>query len=254
VRGPCCQGMPACRFAVALPKPERVGSSPSGMHPSLPYQPPLIALAAVAHMSIYQGVKLGKVQFRALQLPLHAAGLTGVLAAAAMMRHTCTPQVATLGLLNPYVAAAFEEWGLGSGGASSGGKHGLTAVVARQPAAAPPSAASPAAGVQGWGICFSYAQARLSWGHSPDRVKSQALCMPTFARGRHHNTAPAYWWLQYSDRISMSGLPPMLMWYLMFAATTTPHYVSFSPRRTSRSTEAELMTCTSTWQAPAPSD
>jgi hypothetical protein len=78
---------------------------------------------------------------------LHAAGLTGVLAAAAMMRHACTPPVANLGPLNPYVAAAFEEWGLGGGsGASGGSKHGLTAVVARQPAAAPPLTASLAAG------------------------------------------------------------------------------------------------------------
>ena len=87
-----------------------------------------------------------KLQLRDLQYSvLHTAGLTGVLAAAAMMRHACTPPVANLGPLNPYVAAAFEEWGLGDGG---GGKHGLTAVVARQPAAAPPSTALPAAGLR----------------------------------------------------------------------------------------------------------
>ena len=81
---------------------------------------------------------------------LHAAGVTGVLAAAALMRHACTPPVANLGPLNPYVAAAFEEWGLASSGGGGGGsgKYGLTAVVARQVAAAPSSMASPAAGVR----------------------------------------------------------------------------------------------------------
>ena len=67
-----------------------------------------------------------------------------------MMRHACTPPVANLGPLNPYVAAAFEEWGLGGGGSGAGGgvKQGLTAVVARQAAAAPPSTTSPAADLQ----------------------------------------------------------------------------------------------------------
>ena len=90
-----------------------------------------------------------KIHVQAQQYPImHAAGLTGVLAAAALMRHACTPPVANLGPLNPYVAAAFEEWGLGGGGSGAGGgvKQGLTAVVARQAAAAPPSTMSPAAG------------------------------------------------------------------------------------------------------------
>lgn len=70
-----------------------------------------------------------------------AAGLTGVLAATAALRHACTPAVAKLGPLNPYVAAAFEEWGIGSSG-----KGCVTAVVSRQAAPAPPSAASHVAG------------------------------------------------------------------------------------------------------------
>lgn len=71
---------------------------------------------------------------------LTTAGLTGVLAAAAALRHACTPLVPNLGHVNPYVAAAFEEWGLG------GGKDNLTAVVARQAAASPAHTDAPVAG------------------------------------------------------------------------------------------------------------
>ena len=108
---------------------------------------------------------------------LHSAGLTGVLAAAVLMRHACTAPVASLGPLNPYVAAAFEEWGLGGGGTSGGGKTGLTAAVARQPAAAPPSTASPAAGVQRQDTCCCkpHQTIVLSTVRGSDRAKSAVL-------------------------------------------------------------------------------
>ena len=63
----------------------------------------------------------------------HAAGLTGVLAAAAVLRHAAGPPVVNLGLLNPYVSAALLEWRK----AAAPRAPNLVAAVPRQAAALP---------------------------------------------------------------------------------------------------------------------
>ena len=48
-----------------------------------------------------------------------AAGITGVLMAAAALRHAAAAPVANLGALNPHVASALEGWRNGGGAASA---------------------------------------------------------------------------------------------------------------------------------------